>query len=139
MASFKTSDGCNIAYQLHLSGKPGAPRLALIHSLAVTEKRGVFKSWTVLLAIAAFSLSMLGAFIVRSGVITSVHAFAIDPERGMDRLIVRPHGERRFDLPGNAKRIVMPSRGVEYTVVNGAVTWDQGKLTEAKAGRVLRG
>ena len=49
------------------------------------------------------------------------------------------HGERRFDLPGNAKRIVMPSRGVEYTVVNGAVTWDQGKLTEAKAGRVLRG
>lgn len=49
------------------------------------------------------------------------------------------HGERRFDLPGNAKRIVMPSRGVEYTVVNGAVTWDQGKLTEAKAGKVLRG
>jgi cytochrome c-type biogenesis protein CcmF len=56
---------------------------ALIHSLAVTEKRGVFKSWTVLLAIAAFSLSLLGAFIVRSGVITSVHAFAVDPERGM--------------------------------------------------------
>ena len=49
------------------------------------------------------------------------------------------HGERRFDLPGNAKRIVMPSRGVEYTVVNGMVTWDQGKLTEAKAGQVLRG
>jgi cytochrome c-type biogenesis protein CcmF len=56
---------------------------ALIHSLAVTEKRGVFKSWTVLLAIAAFSLSLLGAFIVRSGVITSVHAFAVDPERGL--------------------------------------------------------
>jgi cytochrome c-type biogenesis protein CcmF len=56
---------------------------ALIHSLAVTEKRGVFKSWTVLLAIAAFSLSMLGAFLVRSGVITSVHAFAVDPTRGM--------------------------------------------------------
>src|SRR6056300_315197 len=55
---------------------------ALIHSLAVTEKRGLFKSWTVLLAIAAFSLSLLGAFIVRSGVLTSVHAFATDPERG---------------------------------------------------------
>ena len=55
---------------------------ALIHSLAVTEKRGVFKSWTVLLAIAAFSLSLLGTFLVRSGVLTSVHAFAADPERG---------------------------------------------------------
>ena len=54
---------------------------ALIHSLAVTEKRGVFKSWTVLLAIAAFSLSLLGTFLVRSGVLTSVHAFATDPER----------------------------------------------------------
>lgn len=60
---------------------------ALIHSLAVTEKRGVFKSWTVLLAIAAFSLSLLGAFIVRSGVLTSVHAFAVDPERGMFILV----------------------------------------------------
>jgi N-acyl-D-amino-acid deacylase len=47
-------------------------------------------------------------------------------------------GERRFDLPGGAKRMVMPSKGVEYTVVNGAVTWEQGKLTEAKAGKVLR-
>ena len=56
---------------------------ALIHSLAVTEKRGAFKSWTVFLAIAAFSLSLLGAFIVRSGVLTSVHAFAVDPERGL--------------------------------------------------------
>jgi len=56
---------------------------ALVHSLAVTEKRGVFKSWTVLLAIAAFSLSLLGAFIVRSGVLTSVHAFAVDPTRGL--------------------------------------------------------
>jgi len=56
---------------------------ALIHSLAVTEKRGVFKSWTVLLAIAAFSLSLLGTFLVRSGVLTSVHAFATDPERGI--------------------------------------------------------
>nr|WP_017679187.1 heme lyase CcmF/NrfE family subunit [Pseudomonas chengduensis] len=56
---------------------------ALIHSLAVTEKRGVFKSWTVLLAIVAFSLSLLGTFLVRSGVLTSVHAFATDPERGV--------------------------------------------------------
>jgi cytochrome c-type biogenesis protein CcmF len=56
---------------------------ALVHSLAVTEKRGVFKSWTVLLAIATFSLSLLGAFIVRSGVLTSVHAFAVDPQRGL--------------------------------------------------------
>ncbi|MCR6653835.1 MAG: heme lyase CcmF/NrfE family subunit [Cellvibrionaceae bacterium] len=56
---------------------------ALVHSLAVTEKRGVFKSWTILLAILAFSLSLLGTFIVRSGVLTSVHAFATDPARGM--------------------------------------------------------
>ncbi|AMR78521.1 heme lyase CcmF/NrfE family subunit [Cupriavidus nantongensis] len=56
---------------------------ALIHSLAATEKRGVFKSWTVLLAIAAFSLSLLGTFLVRSGVLTSVHAFATDPARGV--------------------------------------------------------
>ena len=60
---------------------------ALIHSLATTEKRGVFKSWTVLLAIFAFSFSLLGAFLVRSGVLTSVHAFAVDPERGMFILI----------------------------------------------------
>ena len=56
---------------------------ALIHSLAVTEKRGSFKNWTVLLAIAAFSLSLLGTFLVRSGVLTSVHAFATDPKRGI--------------------------------------------------------
>lgn len=55
---------------------------ALIHSLAVTEKRGVFKAWTVMLAIIAFSLSLLGTFLVRSGVLTSVHAFAADPSRG---------------------------------------------------------
>ena len=60
---------------------------ALIHSLAVTEKRGGFKSWTVLLAIAAFSLSLLGTFLVRSGVLTSVHAFASDPKRGIFILI----------------------------------------------------
>ncbi|MBN2886427.1 MAG: cytochrome c biogenesis protein CcsA, partial [Chromatiaceae bacterium] len=55
---------------------------ALMHSLAVTEKRAAFKSWTVLLAISAFSLSLLGTFLVRSGVLTSVHAFATDPTRG---------------------------------------------------------
>jgi cytochrome c-type biogenesis protein CcmF len=56
---------------------------ALIHSLAVTEKRGLFKSWTLLLAIFAFSLSLLGTFLVRSGVLVSVHAFASDPARGL--------------------------------------------------------
>ena len=56
---------------------------ALIHSLAVTEKRGTFRSWTVLLAIIAFSLSLVGTFLVRSGVLTSVHAFATDPARGV--------------------------------------------------------
>jgi len=60
---------------------------ALVHSLAVTEKRGTFKSWTVLLAIVAFSLSLLGTFLVRSGVLTSVHAFATDPTRGVFILI----------------------------------------------------
>jgi cytochrome c-type biogenesis protein CcmF len=56
---------------------------ALIHSLAVTEKRGSFKNWTIVLAISAFSLSLLGTFLVRSGVLTSVHAFATDPKRGI--------------------------------------------------------
>ncbi len=60
---------------------------ALMHSLAVTEKRGAFKAWTVLLAIFAFSLSLLGTFLVRSGVLTSVHAFATDPTRGVFILI----------------------------------------------------
>jgi len=56
---------------------------ALIHSLAATEKRGAFKGWTVLLAILAFSMSLLGTFLVRSGVLSSVHAFATDPTRGL--------------------------------------------------------
>ena len=60
---------------------------ALIHCLAVTEKRGLFKTWTVLLALLAFSLSLLGTFLVRSGVLTSVHAFATDPSRGVFILI----------------------------------------------------
>ena len=61
---------------------------ALLHSLAVTEKRGSFKSWTVLLAIGAFSMSLLGTFLVRSGVLTSVHAFATDPQRGIFILVL---------------------------------------------------
>ncbi|KAA0015843.1 heme lyase CcmF/NrfE family subunit [Salinicola corii] len=61
---------------------------ALIHSLAVTEKRGTFKNWTVLLAIFTFSLSLLGTFLVRSGVLTSVHAFANDPSRGTFILVL---------------------------------------------------
>ncbi|NEK92258.1 MAG: cytochrome c biogenesis protein CcsA, partial [Xanthomonas euvesicatoria] len=60
---------------------------ALLHSQAVTEKRGSFASWTLLLAIAAFSLSLLGTFLVRSGVLTSVHAFAADPSRGLFILV----------------------------------------------------
>jgi len=61
---------------------------ALIHSLAVTERRGIFKSWTLLLAIAAFSLSLLGTFLVRSGILISVHAFASDPARGLFILLL---------------------------------------------------
>src|SRR5690625_5241887 len=61
---------------------------ALIHSLAVTEKRASFKNWTVLLAISTFALSLLGAFLVRSGVLTSVHAFATDPRRGVFLLML---------------------------------------------------
>lgn len=61
---------------------------ALIHSLSATEKRGLFKSWTVLLAMLAFSLSLIGAFLVRSGVLTSVHTFASDPSRGVFLLLL---------------------------------------------------
>ena len=93
---------------------------ALIHSLAVTEKRGTFKSWTVLLAICAFSLSLLGTFLVRSGVLTSVHAFATDPKRGVfilaflvvrDRRlaralrVARAQGRRRRPLRARVARI----------------------------------
>ena len=80
---------------------------ALIHSLAVTEKRGGFKSWTVLLAIAAFSLSLLGTFLVRSGVLTSVHAFATDPKRGIFILAFLVHRDRRLaccSTPGARSR-----------------------------------
>lgn len=66
---------------------PWLASTALLHSLAVAEKRGIFKHWTVLMAIATFSLSMLGTFLVRSGVLTSVHAFATDPLRGVFILV----------------------------------------------------
>ena len=68
---------------LFSSFMPWLTGTALMHSLAVTEKRGCFRIWTVLLAILTFSLSLLGTFLVRSGVLTSVHAFASDPERGI--------------------------------------------------------
>ena len=67
---------------------PWLAGLALLHSLAVTEKRGVFKAWTIMLAICAFALSLLGTFLVRSGVITSVHSFAADPTRGLVILVI---------------------------------------------------
>ena len=67
----------------NVSFMPWLMGTALLHSAIVTEKRGAFKSWTILLAILTFSLSLLGTFIVRSGLLTSVHAFAVDPERGM--------------------------------------------------------
>ena len=67
---------------------PWLAGLALIHSLAVTEKRGVFKAWTIMLAIFSFALSLLGTFLVRSGVITSVHSFAADPTRGLVILVI---------------------------------------------------
>ena len=62
---------------------PWLAATALLHSAVVTEKRGALAGWTVFLALMAFTLSMLGAFLVRSGVLTSVHAFAVDPTRGM--------------------------------------------------------
>ena len=67
---------------------PWLAGLALLHSLAVTEKRVVFKAWTIMLAIFAFALSLLGTFLVRSGVITSVHSFAADPTRGLVILVI---------------------------------------------------
>jgi cytochrome c-type biogenesis protein CcmF len=61
---------------------------ALLHSAIVVEKRNALKVWTILLAIMAFSLSLVGTFLVRSGVLTSVHAFASDPERGVFILLI---------------------------------------------------
>ena len=67
----------------NVSFMPWLMGTALLHSAIVTEKRDAFKSWTILLAILTFSLSLLGTFVVRSGLLTSVHAFAVDPERGL--------------------------------------------------------
>ena len=72
----------------NVSFMPWLVGTALLHSAIVTEKRGAFKAWTVLLAILTFSLSLLGTFIVRSGLLTSVHSFAVDPERGIYILIL---------------------------------------------------
>ena len=72
---------------------------ALIHSLAVTEKRGLFKSWTLLLAVLAFSLSLIGTFLVRSGVLVSVHSFAADPTRGIFILRFLVRDDRRRARP----------------------------------------
>jgi cytochrome c-type biogenesis protein CcmF len=69
---------------------------ALVHSLAVTDKRGLFKSWTLLLAILAFSLSLLGTFLVRSGVLVSVHSFAADPTARHLHPNVSHHHDRRL-------------------------------------------
>ena len=69
---------------------------ALLHSAIVVEKRDTLKSWTILLAILTFSLSLLGTFLVRSGVLTTVHAFAIDPARGV--FILVPAGRRHRRL-----------------------------------------
>jgi len=75
--------GLSVAFSFAVAFMPWLVATALIHSLAVTEKRNSFKNWTVLLAILAFSLSLLGTFLVRSGVLSSVHAFATDPRRGL--------------------------------------------------------
>lgn len=88
---------------------------ALMHSVSATEKRGVFRSWTLLLAIFAFSLSLLGTFLVRSGILTSVHAFASDPERGVFMLmflaIVIGGSLMLFALRGPAMRKVAAYSG----------------------------
>jgi cytochrome c-type biogenesis protein CcmF len=88
---------------------------ALIHSLAVTEKRGAFKSWTVLLAITAFSLSLVGTFLVRSGVLSSVHAFATDPGRGLFILA--------FLVAVIGGSLVLYARRVPRLMSGGGFTW----------------
>ncbi len=98
---------------------------ALLHSAIVTEKRGALTGWTVFLALAAFSFSMLGAFLVRSGVLTSVHAFAVDPTRGVLLLIIlgvtsglrlRPLRLARAE-PGAGRRL-RPDQPRERSVLN---------------------
>ena len=72
----------------NVSFMPWLVACALLHSAIVVEKRGTLKSWTILLAILAFSFSLVGAFIVRSGILTSVHSFANDPDRGMFLVLI---------------------------------------------------
>ena len=112
---------------------------ALIHSLAVTEKRGGFKSWTVLLAISAFSLSLLGTFLVRSGVLTSVHAFATDPKRGIFILIFLA-----FVIGGSlllfALRVGRVGLGSKFDVVSReSLLLSNNVLLTVAAGSVLLG
>ncbi len=112
---------------------------ALIHSLAVTEKRGGFKSWTVLLAIAAFSLSLLGTFLVRSGVLTSVHAFATDPKRGVFILafLVIVIGGSLFLYAWRAKQVGL---GGKFDVVSReSLLLANNVLLTVAAGSVLLG
>lgn len=112
---------------------------ALIHSLAVTEKRGGFKSWTVLLAIAAFSLSLLGTFLVRSGVLTSVHAFATDPKRGIFILafLVIVIGGSLFLYAWRAKQVGL---GGKFDVVSReSLLLANNVLLTVAAGSVLLG
>ncbi|PZX23890.1 periplasmic heme lyase subunit with CcmH, transfers heme from CcmE to apocytochrome c, cytochrome c-type biogenesis [Cupriavidus phytorum] len=93
---------------------------ALMHSLAVTEKRGAFRAWTVLLAIFTFSLSLLGTFLVRSGVLTSVHAFAVDPRRGIFilALLGLVTGIALALYAWRAPRLSYVSRRVEFAAVS---------------------
>ncbi len=84
---------------------------ALLHSAIVMEKREALKVWTVLLAILTFSLSLLGTFLVRSGVLTSVHAFAVDPERGVFILAILVACHRRIGLALYAWRAPMLKSG----------------------------
>ncbi|MFO1281092.1 MAG: heme lyase CcmF/NrfE family subunit [Burkholderiales bacterium] len=112
---------------------------ALVHSLAVTEKRGAFRAWTALLAICAFSLSLLGTFLVRSGVLTSVHAFATDPRRGLFILgllaVVVGGSLALFALRGSAMR----SAGAWSPVSRESFLLANNAMLVAAAGCVLLG
>ena len=113
---------------------------ALIHSLAVTEKRGAFKSWTVLLAITAFSLSLLGTFLVRSGVLTSVHAFATDPRARRVHPRAAHSGDRR--VPGAlraARAAQRDRRPVRARVARIAAAREQRAADGRAAASVLLG
>src|SRR5574341_1155518 len=112
---------------------------ALIHSLAVTEKRGGFRSWTVLLAIVAFGLSLLGTFLVRSGVLTSVHAFANDPKRGVFILafLTLVIGGSLALYAWRAKQVGL---GAKFEVVSReSLLLTNNVLLLAAAGSVMRG